>query len=205
MRKYLVLALTLLTVTFGVSSSAFAVNKPDSIGMIKRVTGSGEDTPTRVYKLVRYGSNTNLGTNPSISAGEAVVYDTISDDGITIRRSTTSGDGAFAGIAVTEIPTSDASTGTAASDDLGRRNWGYIIVHGPTTAYVRAAGTNGNLAGDRFMTSSDAGAVSALSQGVTLVGTPTALTLKAYASTGGFFQDAADTTSTSVDVFVQAE
>ena len=201
MRK-LLLSFTLLTFAFG--GVAFAVDLPSDVGMIKRATGSSQSTPTRVYKLVRFGSNTTEGSVQTISAGEAVVYDTISDDGVTIRRTTTSADVAFAGIAVTSIPTSDALTGTTAADDSGRRNWGYIIVHGPTTAAIALAGTNGHAAGDPFITSTDSGRVTTFAASSAFPSNGERL-VKQTGAIGGFFFDASDTTSTSIEVFVKAE
>lgn len=203
MRK-LILALSLLTFSFG--GVAFAVDLPSNPGMVKRITGATQGTPTRVYKLVRFASNVLGGSVQTISAGEAVVYDTISDDGITIRRTTTSADGAFAGIAVTSIVSNDNRTGTSADDDAGNENWGYIIVHGPTTALVTGSGINGaNNAsvGDPVITSSDSGAVT------TFVGTTSLGSggneAKRFGNKGGFFMDAPTDQSNTIDVFINLE
>lgn len=154
MRKYLVIALTLFT-TMLFGGVAFAIDLPNEPGMIKRMTGTSQDTTTRVYKLVRNSSANH--NQPSMSADLLVVYDTNSDDGVSVRVTTTSGDGAIAGIIVTTIPTSDAVSGTSAADDAGRRNWGYMLVHGVTTVNISDGSNNGALAGERFITSNDAG------------------------------------------------
>lgn len=203
MRKYLIIALTLLTTVFG-GGIAFALDLPANEGMIKRIQGARQSTPTRVYKLVR--SSMRTATSGTISIGSAVVYDTVSDDGITVRMTTTSADPAFAGIVVTLISPDPTANGATAADEEGKTNWGYIQVHGPTTATVNAGGTNGQAAGATFITSRDSGAITALEL-------PTVLPLVAdfaqYGrvanAKGGFFEDAADGSSTSVDVFIMAE
>lgn len=195
--KILAISLAAVFMSFGV---AFATDQPTTIGEIKRVTGARQAEPTRTFKLVRYSAQ-NL---PAIAAGDAVVYDTISDDGVTVRLTTTSADGAIAGIAVTAIQTCDNANNTTASDDEGKRNWGYIQVHGPVSAKVSAGGTNGNAVGDFFITSGDSGAVTTIqNRGSALAASANGL--REVAANGGFFLDAADGTSTTSDVFLTLE
>ncbi len=200
----------LLTMT-----SAYAAIPPDPgvIGIILRDKGAGQATPTIVYKLVHNTSkNAQTGT---ISIGSAVVYNTTSGDGIGVRMTTTSHDGAFAGIAVTLITADVTSAVTTASDAVGDSSWGWICVHGPANALASSGGTNGNAAGDTFITSSDAGAVTGWRSGV---GETNAIVVaNSVSGAGGFFQDAAGTASASTDpgagagnsgtvqVFVKAE
>lgn len=66
-----------------------------------------------------------------LSKGDCVVWDCVSKDGVTVNVVTrgTSTD-AVAGVVVsTKIPTDD-NVGTYASDEIGRRNWGYIQIYG---------------------------------------------------------------------------
>lgn len=195
MRKlsfFLILALFVTTLGVG---SAWAVGDPNSIGIKKRTTGARQGEAVRVFKLVRHSASTP--NDAGIVSEDVVVYDTISDDGITVRLTTTSNDGAIAGIAVMTIETSDATTGTSAFDDEGRRNWGYILVHGPMTASIGAGAINAAGVGAPFITSSDAGQVTGFQ------GAPPTGDLDNEAS-GGFFMDAA-TSGTAVDVFVELE
>lgn len=206
--KKIILALSLIMFSSGV---AFALDNPSDVGEIKKVRGSDQATPTKVYKLVRYVRN---GVNDvAVVSGDALVYSTVSDDGVSVNLTTTSGDNAFAGIAVTAIQSSDSLTTTSATDDIGRRNWGYIQVHGPCLAKVTAGGTNGNSAGDLFITSTDSGAITGM-QGATVSGdnasttssnTNLTRTIRNAASSGGFFLDAGDGTTTMAEVQVEAE
>lgn len=113
------LALSLATVTWFASSSFAAIDEPDAPSVQLRVEGATQDTAVREHVLVRLGAIGNSATQ--IVSGDAVVWDTVSDDGVTVRLTTTSADGAFAGIAVGTIPTADAAS-TSAFDDVGRRN-----------------------------------------------------------------------------------
>lgn len=178
---------------FTFAGTSHAIDFPTDIGEIKSVKGGRQSEPSRVYKLVRYADEGN--NTATISSGTAVVYDTVSDDGVTIGLSTTAGSASFAGIAVTSIYTSDTSGSTSAADDEGRRNWGYIIVHGPTTANT-TSGADGT-AGDAFYISGDSGKVGKAP-------VLTSATTVSVARSGGFFMDTFSA-ATSVDVFVVAE
>ena len=206
MKKFTFLASFLLSAFLLGTGVAHAVNEPTLQGwdnkskFAQQVPGAGGSTQTTVLKFVRYGESAQNGAQ--IVSGDAVVYDSISDDGITIDLTTTSADGTFAGLAVVVIPTSDSTTVTSAFSDVGRRNWGWILVHGRASANVTAGGTNNNAVGDILITSSDAGKVTTLVN----TGTPTAAdNYKGTRGRGGFFFDAADGSSTVVDVFVRAE
>lgn len=202
MRKHY-LASLLAFVLLGVSTSAFAFSEPSSIGHNKRVRGSDQHVDSKVFKLVRNGVIGAQGI--SMVSGDAVIYDTTSDDGVTVALTTTSADGAFAGICVTAIPSSDGTTTTtSALDDIGRRNWGYIQVHGRALAKVSAGGQNAAAPGDLFITSGDSGAVTTM---LRVAGTNTTTTElgKIAQGRGGFFYDAADGTSTMVEVQIDKE
>lgn len=166
-------------------------NKSSNIGK--------KGTPVRVLKLVRYASRDANAT--SILSGDVVVYDTVSDDGVTVTRTITSADATIAGIAATTIFSADGSS-TSAQEDSYHRNWGWIIVHGPATATVTAGGTNGATVGTPFYTSRDEGRVAGMSTGA---GADQAAVLRMATSTGGFFQDTPAASDTSVDVFVKLE
>lgn len=193
--KFLALSLAVFLAASGV---AYAVSTPDDPGIIKDVVGASQDTTVKVFKLVRYPKRGQNDT--SLAVNDVVVYDTNSDDGVTVTTSTVSADGSIAGIVVTTIQTADGNSTTAAGDN-GRRNWGYIQVHGRTTAKVTAAGTGGHSAGDPWFTSTDAGAVCGIQSSVSL---STGLAKKISAR-GGFFFDDAVTADTTADVFVNLE
>jgi hypothetical protein len=179
---------------------AYAVPDPANDGIIKRVIGKSQDTPTRVYQLCRYAARgANIG---SISTNEVVAWDTNSDDGVTIGVTTTNTSGtscnnAIAGVAVTAFETANSDS-TSAADDAGRRNWGYIQVYGPGTAKVIAGGTNAHAVGDLIFTSKRSGAAMAAEAYTGGVNTFLKRPL-------GFFLDADDSTSATVDVFIAVE
>jgi len=202
--KKLALLLLIGVMVSGTSFAAFINPSESTIDAEKKgLSGRKMGDQAAVVLLVRNsGSST---TALSITANDVVVYDTNSDDGVSVRLTTTSADGAIAGIAVSTFQSSDASTGTTASDDYGRRNWGYILVHGKTNAKTSAGGTNGNLIGDLMITSKDSGAVTFM-ESVTTNDVVSVLRVgRNVAASGGFFYDAADGTSTSYEVQVDLE
>lgn len=204
--KKLFLILSALAI---VITPAYALDDASFRDVIRlNADGGSQGEATRVIKLVRFASRD--ADTASLASGDAVRYSLISDDGVTVEKTFTSADGAFAGIVAMTIPSADGSS-TSLRDDIGRRNWGWIVVNGPTTATVSAGGTNNNAAGDRFYTSRDAGKVAGLEE-VSLSAdlTTPALwrahvtnQLKKAGNSGGFFMDAADGSSTSVDVYVE--
>lgn len=170
----------------------------------QQVAGKGGTQQTVTLKWVRYSEQAQNGA--SIVSGDAVVYDTVSDDGVSVSRSSASADGAFAGIAVVTIQTSD-TVQNSPFEGNGKRNWGWIIVHGKAVANITAGGAANCSAGDGFITSADAGVVSCYQT------VPTAYLNNAYfagvvrkQAMGGFVFDApAAATDTSIEVFVEKE
>lgn len=201
MRKLYILMLTLLA-TVGLVSTSFARSEPGFESWSNKSVNVGrESNPVRILKLVRNSAGGDNGV--TIVSGDAVVYDTNSDDSVSVRVTTTSADGAFAGIAASQILSSDASAAASAFDDIGRRNWGYIIVHGPANANTTTSGTNGNAAGDLFVTSTDAGKITGTSSNSTVTATGAEVS-KVVRGKGGFFYSA-DNASTVALVFVENE
>lgn len=202
-----------LSIGLVMTSAAYAAipTDPVQIGILKREKGASQDTPTRVYVLVRYASQDGgVGTSnsPTLPLGSAVIWDATSRDGVTIRTTTTSADPAFAGITTGAILSKDAGITTNVSDDNGKRNWGYIQVYGlVTNARIVAGGTNANSAKDFFITSKDEGCIT----GAELSGTTTVTSVSvqsaaaASGSRGGIFLIAADSTSTTTNVIVEKE
>lgn len=216
MRKF-ILSLAAFIFAAGITSQAFAYDDASFKAWHNKSMESeaaGQGTPVRVLKFVHYASADANAT--SLLSGDVVVYDTVSDDGVTVTRSITSGDGAIAGIVVTTIPSCDNTTATSAQSDRGRRNWGWIIVHGPATATISAGGTNAHAIGDPFIVSRDEGRITALEN--IIISTDSSVVynsahlralwlrqVKAAGNSGGFFQDTSDGTSTTADVFVRIE
>lgn len=214
MRKLTILLALFSFFTFAGTSFADPPPAPTYDNAFKlRNTGVSWDATVRVIKLVRNSSqDPNTGI---ISAGSVVVYDTVSDDGVSVRMTTTSGDGAIAGIAATLIETSDNVNTTSAGNDEGRKNWGWSVVHGKADATAIAGGTNEAVVGDLFITSRDAGAIASLEVrrgvlGMTQLGSAQTLDASSIrfeinrgGASGGFFLDAGTGTATSYEVMVE--
>lgn len=186
------------------AGQAYAIDEPTIRGW-KNKSDQAQHTwdQTTILKFVRNGQ---MGANTtSIQSGDAVVYSAFSDDGVSVMLTTTSADGGFAGIAVTPIPTCDQSSVTTWRDDIGRRNWGWVLVHGKTFAKVTAGGSNGHAAGDFFITSADSGAITTISNRANATLPVTAGGAREIAASGGIFLDAATAANTVEEVFVRAE
>lgn len=110
---------------------AFAYNDGGNVN-IKESSGGSAADPVRVYQLVRWADISAAQSNP-LSAGDVVVWDCISDDGVTVGLVGTVGPAnstdAVAGVVVsTTIPSADMAN--TAAGDIGHRNWGYIQTYG---------------------------------------------------------------------------
>lgn len=104
--------------------------KGDGNANTKRaIEGAPAYVAYREYELVRFAENGQNGVQ--LSAGDVVVADCVSDDGVTIGLAgTVASTDAVKGVVVSPtIPTCDV-TGSTAQTDFGRRNWGYIQVKG---------------------------------------------------------------------------
>ena len=199
-KKFLSLALLLASVFSFVSlPSAHAIGEPNFAEWENKSDKGGDRHPARVLKMVRNPLRGQDDT--SLVSGDVVVVDTVSDDGLTVTRTTNSHDNAIAGIVVTTIPTADSNS-TIYTEDRGRRNWGWIIVHGPANARITAGGAGGAAARDAFITSTDSGTVTDANA---ISGGNDADTLATAMGRGGFFLDAPGASDTSAEVFVQLE
>lgn len=196
MRK---LSLFFFALMLGLASSAFALDDPSMENVIKlHGTGASQGSSVRVIKLVRNPAGVGAATRVS---GDALVYDSVSDDGVTCTVTTTSGDGTFAGILATNFQTADQAS-LIARDDAGRRNWGWIVVHGLATANTTAGGANNAQIGEPMITSTDAGVVTTIPNRATTNAVTTNGVEAISSGVAGFFLDA-DAQGTSIDVFVE--
>lgn len=125
----------LLAVLFGIASgNAFAYQGDGNAANKREIDGAPAWIGYREYQLVRYANNLNLGSNTGLSAGDVVVWDCVSDDGVTVDLvGTSSSSDSVAGVVVSTTIPSCETTGTTAQTDYGRRNWGYIQVRGLCT------------------------------------------------------------------------
>jgi hypothetical protein len=110
--------------------------------VIENGTGALRTTPTTVIIKVRNskktgGSVAHAAAN-KITSCDAVAWDTTSSDGVSVVKLIASNKYAFAGIAVTDIATSDSAT-----LDANDKSWGYIAIRGFALASIDAAVTAG--------------------------------------------------------------
>lgn len=203
MRKLnLFLILSLLTFV----TPAFALDDT-TLDNVIRLQGDGarQGSAVRVLKLVR--NEVNIEDGVGILSSDALTLSLISDDGVSVRRTSVSQDGAFVGIAAMTIQSSDRTSATSAFDDVGGRNWGWMIVHGPANARIASGAGPGFAAGDSFITSGDAASIGQLqtvAAGTTMLGSNLNEARNSASRTGGFVLDAGGATDTSIEVYVQA-
>lgn len=135
---------------------AYAYDADGNANKKREIDGAPAYVAYREYQLVRYASNQNVGTNTPLSAGDVVVGDCVSDDGVTIALvgATNSVDAVRGVVVSATIPTCDV-TGSTAQTDFGRRNWGYIQVKGLCTT-VNFLGSNTPAAGGAIVASATA-------------------------------------------------
>ena len=82
-----------------------------------------------VFFIGRYARTTTVAANGNeLSEDRVVVWDSTSDDGVTVNYSSTSGDPLVAGVTMDRIPGS--SRDNSATNDLGYTNWGRIQTYG---------------------------------------------------------------------------
>ncbi len=171
---------------------------------------TGRKFPVRVLKQVRHASSDPNSGN--LASGDIVRYSLVSDDGITVAFTNVSADGGVAGVILTTIESADA-TSNIFYDDVGRRNWGWLLVHGPGTVTVKAGATNAHAAGDPIYTSRDP--LKACTLEDVVVSGDTGANAGYNAAMGdlfrkipgraGFFLDADDGTATSYDAYIMTE
>ncbi len=133
MKKYILSLVAILTL---VSGNALATQDEGAAGANtkREIAGALGYVPYKELQLVRWAENGPNPTGGNLSAGDVVVWDCVSDDGVTIAivGATNSVD-AVAGVVVSTRIQSVDSTGTTPGIDYGRRNWGYMQVRGQIT------------------------------------------------------------------------
>lgn len=137
--------LSFVAILLLVSGVAYAYNADGNANKKREIDGAPASVAYREYQLVRWAENGPNPTGGNLSAGDVVVGDCVSDDGITIAivGATNSVD-AVRGVVVSPLIQTCDVVGTTAITDFGRRNWGYIQVRGLcTTVNVIAGGAAG--------------------------------------------------------------
>lgn len=165
---------SLVLIALFVSANAFAYQDG---GAIHTTNGSGGTVadPVRIYQMGRYPE---IGANdPGLSAGDVVLMDAVSKDGVTINLSGrgTSVDSVI-GVVVSPTIASADQAGTVFTD-LGHRNWGYYQVYG-TCATINVINSATVVAGGALVASGTA----RMATGV-VTATPTAARTLGFAYT----------------------
>ena len=134
MKKFL---FSLFAIAFLIGGGvAFAEYKEGSFANTKEEHPGPASNPVRVYTLVRYPDLGATGTQTALTNGDVVIWDLVSDDGVTVNLIGEGGavsNDAVAGVVVGDILTPEVN-GNTAVQDLGKRNWGYIQVYGLHTS-----------------------------------------------------------------------
>ena len=128
--KKLIYGFLIASMLFG-GGVAFAYDDGTVINT-KEESGGYASDPVRVYQLVRYPETSagDSNINNALSTGDVVVWDCVSDDGVTVNVLLASNSqDAVAGVVVSANISTD-QIATSASEDVGRRNWGYIQTYG---------------------------------------------------------------------------
>lgn len=133
-----IIALVLISLLIGgvafanIGTPAYRITP--GIGEIKNNDQGGtQSDPTKTFRMVRYAAKgvATDGNKHPLSADHLAVWDTVSDDGVTVTTSVVSGDTSIAGVVTLLILTPDSGTyGNTAVQDRGRRNWGWIQTYG---------------------------------------------------------------------------
>ena len=176
-----------------VSYAATAGNKLDP-GKGNIVKKTFDWTAEKTFRLVRYVPAAGTQNAATLDQYSIVVWDTVSDDGVTVTTTTTSGSNAVAGIIVQNALTPPA-LGLSAQDDAGKRNWTWLQTYG----YSKTIAENGGLlgVGDTFGTSTTAGKSNVFVLGTTTVGV--------RGDAGFAYDTATGDGSTTSEVFVKCE
>jgi len=146
MRKIVLFLMALLLTGFSVTYADVQLDK-----------GQLQSTAAQVWFVARNARTCdnpvadNCGRNGSlveISASRVVVWDSASDDGVSVRYSSNSGDPLVAGITLDRIPGSSRDTSVTADDN--HNNWGRVLTWGRVSD-VSYDGNAQSLLGDRVM------------------------------------------------------
>lgn len=192
--------LCLVLITLLIAGVAFAATPgyrlSPGIGENKTTAQGGQQSdPGKTFRIVRYVPITGIADggldSATLAAESIVVYDVVSDDGVTVTTTTTSHDSAVAGVIVQAALTPE-TLGDSAADDRGKRNWTWLQTHG--LSEVTVAGTVS--AGDALATSTVTG------EAVAFVASTSASGANGNA---GFFYDAQVEPADDVECFIVCE
>lgn len=157
MKKIFILVLIALFV----ATTAFAYIIPSPGIGDKMGQGKFPSDPHKTFRLVRYvplagASVQATNVENAASVDSVMIWDTASDDGVTVTLCALSGDTRVAGVAAVTILTPEVGTlGNTAAEDIGKRNWGWIQTYGPAEVSTDASTAGGE--GDALAASGSIG------------------------------------------------
>lgn len=161
--KKLISLVALLAIAGGVAYAQ--ANEGSGPNKKREIEGAPGYLPYKEYQLARYGE-ANPAISVPLSAGDVVIWDTVSDDGVTVGLVGIAGSqDAVAGVVVGGNIMTAETAGLTASQDYGRRNWGWIQVKGFSSATnitsgpVASGAIVASTARPRFATAAPLGAV----------------------------------------------
>ena len=130
--------IALLLVALLIGGVAFAATPghrvSPGIGFIP-VQGGTISDPQNTFRMVRYMPRNAGATSDTLSADTIVIWDTNSDDGVTITTTVISGDSRVAGVIANACLTPDP-IGNSAAKDRNKRNWTWLQTYGKADVYV---------------------------------------------------------------------
>ena len=139
MKKVIAIVLTVLVCFVG---TTLVQATPNLSGGIGDIMGQGKlpSDPHKIFRMVRVVRPDLLVNDlPALSADAIVIWDTNSDDGVTVTTTTTSYDSRVAGIMATSTQTPDVGQGGfTAIQSIGLRNWGWLQTYGKAEVNVQS-------------------------------------------------------------------
>ncbi len=156
--------------------------------------GGTQSAPGKTFRMVRYVPAAGTANSATLVTESIVVYDIISDDGVTVTTTTTSYDSAVAGI-IAQVALTPVTLSNTAAQDRGNRNWTWLQTHGLAQVRVQTD-TSTVTAGDAMSCGDVAG------EAADYVGGGTDASTQGNA---GFFYDTAAAGTDDVECFVMCE
>ena len=131
--------------------------------------GKLDSQASKIFRLVRYEPASATNDSKTLTSECIVIWDTTSDDGVTVTTTVTSGDNAVAGVIVaTTLTPEQGAIGQTAAQDSGKRNWTWLQTYGYCKVLASDALTTA--VGDKIGTSTHRGFASTFTQTGTMSG-----------------------------------
>ncbi len=168
--------------------------------------GQQLSTAARVFFVARNArgaaGNRDFAGGTVISADSVVIWDTTSNDGVTVTITTTSHDALVAGVTIDDIPGS--SRDNTAANDEGYNNWGRVQTWGrhANTRFQVCAAPYSCVAGMRVGTGSTSGDAAIFRNAPTSVDASTTFDSSSRDSFGVLLE-APGSTDLTADVFIK--